>query len=255
MKTIFPADMSPVIGCKHCQVDLPFEISFAFQPIVDIAARTIFGYEALVRGKDNSGAASVLSQVNDDNRYMFDQACRVTAIKLAAELKLDSVLSINFLPNAVYQPAHCIRSTLNAAREFNFPLEQLMFEITESEQVHDPEHLTTIFEHYAQQGFITAIDDFGAGHAGLNLLAKFQPRIIKIDIELVRDIDSTPVKQAIVEALLSMCKKLNIRPLVEGIESIEEVEYFRRQGVELMQGYYFARPGFEVLPQVDFSRF
>lgn len=255
MKTIFPEDMSPVIGCKHCQANLPFAISFAFQPIVDVAARTIFGYEALVRGSDNSGAASVLCQVNDENRYMFDQACRVTAIKLAAQLQLDSVLSINFLPNAVYQPAHCIRSTLNAANEYNFPLHRLMFEITESEQVHDPEHLTSIFENYAQQGFITAIDDFGAGHAGLNLLAKFQPRIIKIDIDLVRDIDKIPVKQAIVEALLTMCRKLSIRPLVEGVESREEVDYFRAQGVELMQGYFFARPGFESLPQVDFSRF
>lgn len=246
--------MSPVIGCKHCQVNLPFEISFAFQPIVDLGTRTIFGYEALVRGKDNSAAATVLNQVNDENRYMFDQACRVTAIRLAAELKLDSVLSINFLPNAVYQPAHCIRSTLNAANEYNFPLEQLMFEITESEQVADAEHLTNIFEHYAKQGFITAIDDFGAGHAGLNLLAKFQPRIIKIDMELVRHIDQDPIKQIIVGGLLQMCQKLGIRPLAEGLETQAEVDYFRTQGVELMQGFFFARPGFEVLPDVDFSR-
>lgn len=255
MKTIFPADMTPVIGCKYCQVNLPFAISFAFQPIVNIVSRSIFGYEALVRGTDNSGAATVLAQVNDENRYMFDQACRVTAIKLATQLQLDSVLSINFLPNAVYQPAHCIRSTLNAANEYNFPLDRLMFEITESEQVHDADHLTSIFEHYAQQGFITAIDDFGAGHAGLNLLAKFQPRILKIDMELVRDIDKSPVKQIIVEGLLEMCRKLAIQVLAEGLESQQEVDYFRTQGVELMQGYFFARPGFESLPKVYFTRF
>ncbi|MCC5880298.1 MAG: EAL domain-containing protein [Idiomarina sp.] len=255
MATNFPADMAPVIGCNRCAVDLPFTFTFAFQPIVNVATRSIFGYEALVRGTDGSSAWSILSQVNDDNRYMFDQACRVTAIKLAAKLNLQSVLSINFLPNAVYEPAHCIRSTLAAARDANFPIEQLMFEITESEQVHDAKHLTKIFKSYAEQGFITAIDDFGAGHAGLNLLASFQPRVMKIDMELIRDIEKIPVKQVIVDALITMCMRLGVTPLAEGIETLEELKYFKSRGVELMQGYFFARPGFENLPDVDFSSF
>ena len=255
MATNFPADMEPVIGCNRCSVDLPFKFTFAFQPIVNTADKTIFGYEALVRGTDGSSAWSVLSQVNDDNRYMFDQACRVNAIKLAAKLQLNSVLSINFLPNAVYEPAHCIRSTLAAAKEVNFPTEKLMFEITESEQVHDPKHLTKIIKTYTEQGFITAIDDFGAGHAGLNLLANFQPKVMKFDMELIRNIDTTPAKQVIVDSLITMCTRLGVTPLAEGIETLAELEYFKAQGVDLMQGYFFARPGFESLPEVDFQSF
>lgn len=253
MPTNFPADMQPIIGCGRCSVDLSFTFSFAFQPIVNVATKTIFGYEALVRGGEGESAWSVLSQVNDDNRYMFDQACRVTAIRLASKLNLQSVLSINFLPNAVYEPDHCIRSTLKAAEEENFPVEKLMFEITESEQVHDSKHLTNIFKSYSKRRFITAIDDFGAGHAGLNLLARFQPRVLKIDMELIRDVDSNPVKQIIVDSLITMCKRLGVTPLAEGVETLAEVEYFKDLGVELMQGYFFAKPGFECLPEVDFD--
>ena len=240
-------------GCGYCFVPLGFEFTFAFQPIVDLGAGEIFGYEALVRGQNGESAYSILSRITDDNRYAFDQACRVKAIHLASELGLDKVLSINFLPNAVYEPAHCIRSTLAAARETGFPIEKLMFEITESEYVYDRAHLTNIFKHYEKQGFITALDDFGAGHAGLNMLASFIPKILKIDMELVRDIDSQPVKQIIVEGLVGMCKKLGITVLAEGVETEAEMVFFRAHGVSLMQGYYFARPGFECLPEYDFS--
>lgn len=243
----------PKVGCNGCRQPLEFDFTFAFQPIVDVGDRSVFGYEALVRGVNGEGAGQVLAQVNEGNRYAFDQACRVKAIALATRLGLEQKLSINFLPNAVYSPEHCIRSTLNAAREYGLPLEQIMFEITESERVHDTAHLTRIFEHYRAQGFITALDDFGAGHAGLNLLAGFTPHLLKLDMELVRDIDHHDVKQVIVEGLLDICAKLGITVLAEGIETPAELAFFRARGVRLMQGYLFARPGFESLPQPDWS--
>ncbi|WP_404418762.1 EAL domain-containing protein [Marinospirillum sp.] len=248
MATAFPQD-----GCKQCATPLSFEFTFAFQPIVDFKTQSIWGYEALVRGINQESAWSILSQVNDDNRYAFDQACRVKAITLAAELGLDRILSINFLPNAVYEPAHCIRSTLKAARDVGFPIENIMFEITESELVHDAEHLTNIFNYYQQQGFITALDDFGAGHAGLNLLSKFIPNLMKIDMQLIRDIDSNPTKQVIARGLVGICKELGITVLAEGIETAAEAKFYQQLGVDLMQGYHFARPGFECLPEVNFD--
>ncbi|GAA0786255.1 EAL domain-containing protein [Marinobacterium sediminicola] len=243
------SEMEP--GCSGCRAPLDFDFTFAFQPIVDVIDNKVFGYEALVRGPEGQGAGEVLSQVNDDNRYAFDQACRVKAIELAARLGLKQKLSINFLPNAVYSPEHCIRSTLAAAHEYGLPVEQIMFEITESERVHDTAHLTRIFQYYRAQGFTTALDDFGAGHAGLNLLAGFIPHILKLDMELIRDIDRNEVKQVIVEGLLQICSRLGITPLAEGIETSGEMEFFRARGVRLMQGYYFARPGFETLPGIQ----
>ena len=105
-------------GCALC-VDaqpLDFEFSYAFQPIVDVRARRIFAHEGLVRGTAGEPAASVLSRITASNRYAFDQACRDKVIQTASRLQMGSYLSINFLPNAIYRPELCIRSTLRAAR-------------------------------------------------------------------------------------------------------------------------------------------
>ncbi|PKM31962.1 MAG: diguanylate phosphodiesterase [Gammaproteobacteria bacterium HGW-Gammaproteobacteria-11] len=239
--------------CKACQdgEQLPFDFTMAFQPIVDMRDRSLFAYEALVRGVDCSGAASILSRINEENRYIFDQSCRVKAVELAARLQIPCFISINFLPNAVYQAATCIRATLEAARRFNFPTNQLIFEITENEKLVDKEHLKSIIREYKRQGFKTAIDDFGAGYSGLNLLAEFQPDIIKLDMELVREIDQDPVRQAIVKGILGVCAALNIEVIAEGIESQEELTVLIGMGVYLYQGYLFAKPAFEHLPEVN----
>lgn len=239
-------------ACKACKPgeELPFEITMAFQPIIDVRTREIFAYEALVRGKGGESAYGILSQITEENRYIFDQSCRVTAVALAARLKMPCFVSINFLPNAVYQAATCIRATLEAARAHGFPTSQLIFEITENEELVDKEHLKSIIREYKRQGFKTAIDDFGAGYAGLHLLAEFQPDIIKLDMGLVRAIDTDPVRQAIVRGILGVCAALDIETIAEGVETMAEFEVLRGMGVGLFQGYLFARPGFEVLPEV-----
>ena len=139
----FPVDFVPLGGtpqdCEDCgkAEGLGFQFDYAYQPIVDVGRRVVFAHEALVRGPKGEGAATVLSQVNDHNRYRFDQACRVKAIKGAAELGLTQPVSINFLPNAIYKPELCIRTTLEAARAHGFPLSQIIFEVTEGERIED----------------------------------------------------------------------------------------------------------------------
>jgi EAL domain-containing protein (putative c-di-GMP-specific phosphodiesterase class I) len=240
-------------GCNRCQDEeaLDFDFSYAYQPIVDFHARTIFAHEALVRGINGESAASVLARVNDNNRYRFDQSCRVKAVKGAAKLGIREMLSINFLPNAVYQPAACIRSTFNAAQKYNFPKERIIFEVVEGENVFDRPHLINIFEEYKRFGFKTAIDDFGAGYAGLNLLADFQPDIVKIDMDLVRNINHSKPKQAIVEGIVHMCRQLGIRALAEGIETKAERDFLVASGVSLFQGYLFCKPAFQAIGQID----
>ena len=136
--------MATPIACAACKSGEPlsFQFTMAFQPILDLTTSRVWAYEALVRGPEGQSAFSVLSQVNDDNRYRFDQACRVKAIELAARLfgPEDGVrLSINFMPNAVYEPAACIRASLEAARRVGFPRDRIMFEFTEGEKFVDPE--------------------------------------------------------------------------------------------------------------------
>lgn len=223
----------------------------AFQPIIDLRDRSIFSHEALVRGPQGQSAASILSQVNDTNRYAFDQACRVKAIAMASRLKLEGFLNINFLPNAVYEPEACLRHTIKAAETYDFPIDRIVFEITEGEKVEDHAHLIDIIKEYKRRGLKTAIDDFGAGYSGLNLLVEFQPDIIKLDMHLTRAIDQDPVRRAIVRGILGVCRELGLSVIAEGIETQEESDCLADMGIRLMQGFLYARPAFESVIAAD----
>ncbi len=225
----------------------------AFQPIVDVNNGSVFAYEALVRGGNGESAGEVLSAIGQDEMYAFDQTCRVLAIDTAKRLGMQCRLSINFLPNAVYEPAACIQLTLAAARKVNFAPENIIFELTESEKITQPEHALRIIKDYQQRGFLTAIDDFGAGYAGLNLLADFQPDIVKLDMALTRDIDRDAVRRAIVSGIIGTCRALNCTVIAEGVERPGELDTLREMGIHLFQGYLFARPGLECLPEPDLT--
>jgi EAL domain-containing protein (putative c-di-GMP-specific phosphodiesterase class I) len=238
-----PISESESVGCGgKCASGLDFELTMAFQPVVDIRERRIYAYEALVRGPNGESAGWVLGQVNDDNIYAFDQACRVKAIATAAALGLDRRLNINILPNAVYHPEACLRLTLEAAQEHNFPLDLITFEFTENEHIVDRAHLISIIRAYRGHGFLTALDDFGTGYAGLSLLADFQPDIIKIDRSLVTDIDRSKPRQAIAAGLLATARALDLMVVAEGVEREAELATLKDMGITHFQGYLFARP-------------
>ena len=246
----FPVNFTPLQGnaadCEACGrgEQVGFEFAFAYQPIVDVRDGSVFAREALVRGPMGESAASVLAQVDQRNRYRFDQACRVKAIRGASALGMSEHVSINFLPNAIYRPELCIRTTIAAAQKYNFPLDRIIFEVTEGERVQDGPWFAQILREYKRCGFMTAIDDFGAGYAGLKLLADFQPDIIKIDMDLIRDVDTHAPRQAIVRHLVALCQDLDIRVIAEGVETQAEHDFLRDVGIHLMQGYLLGRPVF-----------
>ena len=239
-------------GCDGCRSERKqFDLAMAFQPIVDVETGQAWAYEALVRGPAGEGAGEVLGAVTSENRYAFDQQCRVAAITQAVAagiIETGARLSINFLPNAVYSPLACIQLTLKTAAAVGFPTDRLIFEFTENEEMADTAHVASIIDTYRRMGFATALDDFGAGHAGLALLARLQTDIIKLDMELVRDIDTSLPRRMIVEGLIAMFAKMGITTIAEGIETAAEYDVLRGMGVRYMQGYLLARPGFKKLP-------
>jgi len=225
----------------------------AFQPIVDLEASRVFAYEALVRGPAGEAANSVLDKVSEENRYGFDQKCRIAAIEgaVAAGILNDNAkLSINFLPNAVYSPVACIQLTLATAMKSRFPTDRLIFEFTENERMPDPSHVAGIVAAYRKMGFASALDDFGAGYAGLALLASIAPDIVKIDMQLMRGIDTSAVKRTIVTHIVGMCGEMGITVIGEGVETTAEMSVLRQLGVRYMQGYLFARPSFRSIGPV-----
>lgn len=243
------------LGCKQCLEGRPLDIdiTMAFQPIVDVRSKSVFAYEALVRGADGSGAGAVLSQITDENRYVFDQTCRVKAIQTAASLGIDCNLSINFLPNAVYRPETCIRATMEAADEFSLDIRRIIFEVTESEPIKDPDHLMGIFEEYRDKGFITAIDDFGSGYAGLNLLSHFRPQVLKLDMELCQGIADDKTKAIITRGAVETAHALDIKVIAEGVENVGDFRILSEIGADYFQGYLFGKPEIEALPEPDFT--
>jgi len=245
--------------CSGCRdgVDFDVPLAMAFQPIVDTQSGLPWAFEALVRGADGQSAGSVLSQVTDENRYAFDQACRVLAIEsaLAAGLmETDAKLSINFLPNAVYSPLACIQLTLQTARLVGLPIDRLIFEFTENEQMGSPDHVSAIIDTYKGIGFNVAIDDFGAGHSGLDMFARFVPDEIKLDMELVRGVDQDRRRQAIIRGVVQMCAELDTLVIAEGIETAAEARALRDLGVRYQQGFWYARPALSALPAVALER-
>ena len=242
-------------ACRGCRTSSPLKmaITMAFQPIVDIVTGDVFAYEALVRGVDGQSAGDVLASIDPDMIYKFDQACRVRAIELAGQLfasDSDTKLSINFMPNAVYEPDACIRASLTAARRVGFDPGRLMFEFTEDERMRDVPHVRHIIEAYRKRGFTTAIDDFGAGYAGLGLLADLHPDMLKLDVALIRGIEQSAARRAIVAGVMQIADALGIRCIAEGIETAEELQALRDVGIRLCQGYLLARPAIEALPAV-----
>jgi EAL domain-containing protein (putative c-di-GMP-specific phosphodiesterase class I) len=240
-------------ACRGCKTGAPLTmaITMAFQPIVDIETGAVFAYEALVRGANGQSAGEVLASVDADMIYKFDQTCRVKAIELAGRLFLPNdatKLSINFMPNAVYEPDACIRASLAAANRVGFDPKRLMFEFTEDERMREVAHVRRIIEAYRARGFTTAIDDFGAGYAGLGLLADLRPDMLKLDMALIRGIEESAARRAIVAGVLGIADAIGVRCIAEGIETAAELRTLKAIGIRLCQGYLLGRPTIEALP-------
>ncbi len=241
--------------CRRCEGTLPFAFSMAFQPIVDVEQALIVGYEALVRGPQGQSAGSILSKVDAVTLYRFDQACRIKALELASQLGMRQTLSINFLPNAVYEPSACIEATLETARRLDWPTQRVNFEIVETEYVKDRGHLRNIIDTYQSMGFSTALDDFGTGYANLELLTDLTPNTLKLDLQLVRNVHLDPRRQAMLRATASLARDLDIELIAEGVENLEEARWLTQQGIHRQQGFLYARPLLEQLPEVPSALF
>ncbi|CAN7761971.1 EAL domain-containing protein [Variovorax sp. LjRoot84] len=226
------------------------DFTIAFQPIVDLEQRGIFAHEALVRGIHGEGAFEVLGKVQARHRFAFHEACRVRSIEMASMLGMQSRLSLNVTPNDIARPAQCFHTAIRTAERVGFPVDRLMFEITEGEPFKDLRELAATFETFERFGFTSAIDDFGAAYAGFELLAAFQPDIVKIDMSFIRDIHLSAVRFTIVKGFVATCDELQIKVIAEGVETRQEVDSLRSLGVKLFQGYLFARPCIAMLPNV-----
>jgi EAL domain-containing protein (putative c-di-GMP-specific phosphodiesterase class I) len=230
--------------------EMGFEFSFAFQPIVDVRNREIISFEALVRGPHGEPSASVFAQVPMNETLKFDELCRRKAINLASRLKIPRSLNLNLAAQSIYEVDLSIQTTFQASIQSGIPAENIIFEVLESESLTSQKNLIKYLRLIQDFGFSTAIDDFGAGYSGLKLLVEYQPHYIKLDRHLIGNIQQDFVRQRIFSGIRRIANSLAIHIVAEGVEQAGEYLWLQEAGVRFFQGYYFARPAFEALPDV-----
>jgi EAL domain-containing protein (putative c-di-GMP-specific phosphodiesterase class I) len=224
-----------------------------FQPLV--AARDpqrIFAFEALLRGHERDGGVvgggPIMGQAAAaDMLFQVDLAARRSAVKAFGEQPANGRrVFINFAPTAIYDPAYCLRTTFRAVEAAGLTPDQVVFEVTESEDVGDLTSLTDVLGHYREAGFGVALDDLGSGYASLNLLHQLNPDFVKLDMDLIRDVDTQPHKAALAGKLLEAAQAMGIRSVAEGVETRGELQWVRDHGADLVQGFLIGRPGPEL---------
>ncbi|MGJ5632340.1 EAL domain-containing protein [Nostoc sp. CALU 1950] len=219
-----------------------------FQPIVSINDTSqIFGYESLLRGLDEEGnlvlPAPILELATEAGLLpQLDQVARLSTITQFSRSQVSGNIFINFAPTSLYDPAFCLRSTVEAIDTAGISHERVVFEVVESDNSQDLDHLKAVLQYYRDAGFLVALDDLGSGYSSLNLLHQLRPDFIKLDIELIRDVHQDLYKASITEKLLEITQKLNIQTVAEGIECIEELNWLRERGANFAQGYLIAQP-------------
>ena len=219
-----------------------------FQPIVEAADPVrVHAHECLMRGLTPEGSivppGTILDAADEEGMiFHLDRVGRLNAIRHFADQGVGGKAFINFNPVSVYNPVACLASTVIAAKASGLTPDRIVFELIERSHVADEAHLLRIVEYYRAAGYGVALDDVGAGYSGLNLLTSLQPDYIKLDMHLIRDVDRDPVRQSIVGNLLEMARKLDIRTIVEGVETEGEYEFARREGADFVQGYLFGKP-------------
>ena len=226
-----------------------------FQPIVDMKTNSIYGYETLIRGVKADGKLMYPNELfekskKNDLNFKLDRLCRESSLKTAATKKVTQKVFINFIPTAIYDPEFCLASTEKWAKQLEFDPSQIVFEVVETELVQDQKHLRRILEFYRNKGYKIALDDVGEGYSSLNMLIELRPDIIKIDRNIIESIDKNELKQSVYKALYNLAKEHNIIVLAEGVETLYELQMLQSIGVDLVQGYYFAKPTAEPIRKI-----
>ena len=224
-----------------------------YQPIVDRDAQ-VYGYEMLSRFQNEDGTMIYPNEIfpaakSRGRLYALDRVCRMTAVKYAAALEGKKAF-INFIPTSIYSPESCLRSTTDLALQLGVDPAQLVFEVVETEQVEDMNHLKRILAYYKDKGFHYALDDVGEGYSTIEMLAELEPQYMKLDMQFVNGVAADVKKQQVARKFLEKSLEIGSTPLAEGIETREDFEWLKAQGYQLFQGYYFGKPAAAPLQKI-----
>ncbi|HEF0009626.1 MULTISPECIES: diguanylate phosphodiesterase [Citrobacter] len=227
------------------------DFSFAFQPIIDPMSQRVIALEALIRGKDGETPATYFDKFTPEDVYTADLQSKKTAFAMASALGLNhKMLSVNLLPMTLVNRPDAVSFLINEIAAHGLVPEQIIVEFTESEVISRFDTFAQAVKSLKAAGICVAIDHFGAGFAGLQLLSRFQPDRIKISRELITDVHKSGPRQAIIQAIIKCCASLEIMISAVGVEKPEEWMWLESAGIEIFQGNLFARACLNGTPSV-----
>ncbi|HSC68654.1 MAG TPA: bifunctional diguanylate cyclase/phosphodiesterase [Cellvibrio sp.] len=247
-----------VVSQTNLQKELRRLIEFklltpVFQPIVAVENPRIIGYEALIRGPDESPLhkPDALFEVARASRLLatLEFACREVSCERFAALNLPGKLFLNMSPISFTDSQYRDGVTREILQRVGLSAERLVFELTESQPLDELDLLRAASDHFQRQGFAVALDDLGAGYAGLRVWSELCPDYVKIDRHFISGIDKDPVKREFVRAMLDIAHRMGHKAIAEGIETAAEFGTLMTMGIEYVQGYYIARP--QTLPSTE----
>lgn len=222
----------------------------AYQPIVNTRERRVIAYEALVRSNEGMlphpgalfSAAERLGRLNDLGR-----AIRASIAKTLAEQPVQNDVFINLHTRDLADPTLFARNSVLAPYA-----QKVVFEITERAALEEIDGAAAKVAELRKLGFRVAIDDLGAGYAGLTSFALLAPEVVKLDMSLIRGVHKEPLKQKLIRSISALCKDLRMLVVSEGVELVAERDMVSELGCEVQQGYLFAKPG-KPFPEVTWS--
>ncbi len=224
-------------------------ITSHFHPIVHVGDTSrVFAHEALLRGKGRNGKPleplAILQNAREAGLFQeLDLAACRCAIREAAHLDSSVTVFINFSPAMMDDAESALRTTVAAIDAAGLAPERFVFEVIEADRIENASHLKSVLDAYRRDGFRVALDDLGAGWSTLNLVHRLQPDFIKLDRDLIREVNVDRVKDLIASKLLEIGHGLGIRTIVEGVETQQELQWARARGADFVQGFLIARPG------------
>ncbi len=237
--------------------DRAARLDYAFQPIVNSFTGDVFGYEALLRNYRHCGFESIFSLLDeafsDKALYALDLELRRKAIsKFQSTRGMENKCLFYNLDNRVLEmPDYHPGNTDELLRELGIKKSSLFFEISERHEFNPYSNASEILKDYKDQNFRIAIDDYGSGYSGLQLLYHSNPDIVKIDRFFIEGIQDDPKKKLFAENIVNMAHLMGIKVVAEGIETREELNFCRLIGCDFLQGYYIARPETDLTRLLD----
>ncbi len=232
--------------CRLQDVLLADQINIVFQPLVLLQEEGTLGYEALARGPAGTPLQSPLhlfeSAKKSDLVFELDRHCRRKAFQAAKELPSPTKLFVNVFPSSMYDPDFQGNALIRLLEGLGLSPDRIVLEISEEYAIENYTLFVEALQNFTQMGFSIAVDDIGAGYSGLEKIAHLNPRYLKFDMQLVRDIDQSYIKREMARALKAFADKMEAKIIAEGIEREEERQVCVDLGIDLGQGYLLGRP-------------